>query len=199
MDAIPIALKRYARAQGWPIRIYKDVHQCLKISKRHIKLMIVNDKNLAEIIDATYGDPTSHSTWSRALLEHPDDTVLLFNSPCRLQIAFASTFTPLVLSRDPTVPFECKTCRLMCMSRAPVYCASCDADLCEDCYADTVKRNLNRTLNHFEQTGARQNPVHIYCDQCDADLVGSWCSVYKVIADHRNYNLFLTFFNDIYI
>ena len=166
--------------------MYKDVEQCLKISKRHIKLMIVDENNLAEIIRATYGDPSSHSTWSRALSEHPDDTVLLFNSPCRLQIAFASTFTPLVLSRDPTIPFECKICRLMCMTRAPIYCGSCDADMCDDCYTKTIEEDLDRTLDHFEQTGTRQNPINIYCKQCDAELVGSWSDVYKVIADHRN-------------
>lgn len=184
MDAVPIALKRYAKAQGWPIRIYNDVHQCLKVSKRRIKLMIVNERNLAEIIDATYSDRRLLNMWSRALIEHPGDTVLLFNSPCRLQIAFASTFTHIVLSRDPTVPFECSTCRLMCMSRAPIYCGSCNTNLCDDCYAAVIKQDVDETMRQIRETGERLNPINIYCTQCDAELLGSWSDVYKVAADH---------------
>lgn len=180
MEQVPIALKRYAYAQGWSIRIYKNPSHCLRPCKSIIKLMIVNLQNILPVISATHGDVNTLKMWQRILVENSSDTVFLMNAPCRLQIALASTLTPKVLYRDVTLPFECDCCKLMCIVRAPIYCKSCDADRCEDCYATILKETI------YGKRDFRNHPIDIHCERCNSELVGSWGDVYRMISAHGN-------------
>lgn len=187
MEDVPITLKRYAHAQGWPIRIYRDVRHCLKPCNNRIKLMFVTDQNLTDIIRATHGnDASTVAMWKRTMKEYPEDKVMLLNAPCRLQIATASTLTTRILSRDPTMPFECSSCGLMQVIRAPVSCPSCDREVCYECHIETVKQDVLCVLDVHRQTGIKRNPINIQCPACHYELVGSWGDVYKAISYHCN-------------
>ena len=184
MEVVPQPLRRYAKAQGWSIRIYHDAYYCLKPCSKRIKIMKVTLRNLGEIVSMTGGDATTMAMWTRALTERPEEAVLLMNAPCRLHIGFASTFTTRVLHRDPNVPFECNECGLMHVRRSPIYCGACDDEICDDCYKAMIKHDVEDALYLFQISGQRTNPVNIYCQCCHSELVGSWADVYRTIRDY---------------
>ena len=182
-DIVPIALKRYAKAQGWSIRFYDDYRRCLKESQHRIKLLLVTEKNLFDIIRATGGDANCLQSWSKALKQRPEDPVILMNSPCRLQICFISALSTRVLHRDPTIPFECDCCRLMQVIRAPIFCGHCDANTCKDCYVAVIEKGVDDARYAYTHLGKCVAPVDIFCASCRAELVGSWIDVKRIMME----------------